>query len=61
MLSALLSLVFASPAAEAGCTSGRCAPVEGVETPAAADSGAVASSLALRPGAHLRTATFALG
>lgn len=59
MLSAILSLVFASPAAHAGCTSGQCTPVQGVEVAAGED--AATSSLALRPGAHLRTATFALG
>ena len=60
MLKTLLSLVFATPAAHAGCTDGSCTLVEGVETPTSS-SGAVQSSLGLTPGAHLRTATFALG
>ena len=59
MLAALLGLTLTTPEAAAGCTGGQCSRVEGVESTAAAEP--TGSSLALRPGAHLRTATFALG
>ena len=59
MLTTLLSLVFNTSTARAGCTDGSCSPVQGVETPSPGE--ATTSSLGVTPGAHLRTATFALG
>ncbi len=60
ILGLLFGLTLAVPDADAGsCSGGQCTPVAGLEGAKAPKN--TGSSLELRPSAHLRSATFALG